>query len=167
MCRVDTDYCTGSVTAPVSNNKLGGLEYTNTATTPPTTVNIKDWITGIGTGTGVGSPPVDALSDFDRSIDNSIGGLTTRMEKMYNSQRSVPLFEFRNLDTVPTSGVEQFMTNVDSAIQTLHAKFANAPTKRKREAAASCIRPFAADATSSVAPASTATSTPVVVQPVR
>ena len=166
MCRVDTDYCTGSVTAPVSNNKLGGLEYSNTATTPPTTVNIKEWITGIGSGNGVGNPPVDALSDFDRSIDASIGGLTTKMEKMYNSQRSVPLFEFRNLDTVPTSGVEKFMTNVDSAIQALHAKFANAPTKRKREAPASCVRPFAADATSSVAPTSPATPSPVVVAPV-
>lgn len=166
MCRLDTDYCTGSVTAPVSNNQLGGLEYSNTTTTPPTPVKINDWITGIGSGTGVGTPPVDALSDFDRSIDKSIGGLAAKMEKMYNSQRSVPLFEFRNLDTVPTSGVEQSMTNVDSAIQALHAKFANAPTKRKREAPVSCIRLFAANATSSVAPASSATPSPVVVAPV-
>ena len=160
MYRVDTDYCMGPITAPVSNNKFGDLEFSNTATTPHTTMNIKDWITGIGSGIGVGNPPVDALSDFDRSIDASIGGLTTKMEKMYRLDRSVPLFEFRNLDTVPTSGIEQFMTNVDSAIQALHKKFANAPTKRKRDAPASCIRPFAADATSSVAPASPTTPSP-------
>ena len=160
MCRVDTDYCTGPLTAPVSNNKLGGLVYSNSATNPPTTVNIKDWITGIGSGTGLGTPPVDALSNFDRSIDASIGGLATKMEKMYNSQRSTPLFEFRNLDTIQTSGVEQFMTNVDSAIQALHGQFANAPTKRKRQTPASCIRPFAAAATSSVFTASSATSFP-------
>ena len=129
-------------------------------------MNIKDWITGIGSGTGVGTPPVDALSDFDRSIDASIGGLTTKMEKMYNSDRSVPLFEFRNLDTITTSEVEQFMTDVDSAIQALHGKFANAPTKRKRDAPASCIRPFSAAATSSVAPASPATPSATVVPPV-
>ena len=170
MCRVDTDYCTGPLTAPVSNNKLGGLVYSNSATNPPTTVNIKDWITGIGSGTGLGTPPVDALSNFDRSIDASIGGLATKMENMYNSQRSVPLFEFRNLDTIQTSGVEQFMTDVDSAIQALHGQFANAPTKRKRQTPASCIRPFAAAATSSVPTGVTSTSpaasSPIVVAPV-
>ena len=56
-CTVDADYCTGSVTAPVSNNKFSSLEYPNIEITPPTTVNIKDWITGIGTASGVGTPP--------------------------------------------------------------------------------------------------------------
>lgn len=132
-------------------------------------MNIKDWITGIGSGTGVGTPPVDALSNFDRSIDSSIGGLTTKMEKMYNSQRSAPLFEFRNLLGITTSGVEQFMTDVDSAIQALHAKFANAPAKRKRDAPSSCVRSFAAAATSSIAPASPPSApspSPIVVAPV-
>lgn len=155
------------MTAPVSNNRFGSLQYSNTANPEhPTTVNIKDWITGIRSGTGIGNSAVDALSDCDRSIDKSIGGLDIGMEKMYKSQRSVPLIEFKNLDTIVTSEVEQFMHTVDSAIQTLHKDFADAPTKRKRDAPASCIRPFAADATSSVAPASPATSSPIVVAPV-
>ena len=133
--------------APVSNNQFRDLEYENEATTPHTIVNIKDWITKIGSGTGSGTPPVDALSDFDRSIDASIGGLGTKMEKMYKLDRLVPLVEFRNLDTIMTEQAEGFMTNVDSAIQDLHKKFAAAPTKRKRDAPPSCIRAFGAAAT--------------------
>ena len=41
-CGVDADYCPGSVTAPVSNNKFGSLQYPNIVTTLPTTVNTKD-----------------------------------------------------------------------------------------------------------------------------
>lgn len=160
--RVDNVFCTGPVTAPVSNGKLGGLSFSNPAKSPPVSVNSKDWISGIGSGTAIGNPPVDALSDFDRSIDTSIGGLDVKMEKMYNSQRSVPLFEFRNLDPIYTPGVEQFMKDVDSAIQTLHGDFANPPTKMKRDAPASCARPFAGAATSStVAPASPTGPAPV------
>ena len=79
-------------------------------------MNIKSWIQGIGSG----SPSPDELSRFDASIDGSIGGLGTRMEKMYNSQRLVPLFEFRNLNDIKTSEFEAFMTEVDLAIQDLH-----------------------------------------------
>lgn len=129
-------------------------------------MNIKDWITGIDSGKGVGEPPVDALSNFDRSNDKSIGGRGTTMEKMYQSDRSAPLIEFRNLDDIQTSGVEQFMKDVDTAIQALHAQFANPPTKRKRDAPASCVRSFAADATSSVAAVAPAAPSPIVVAPV-
>lgn len=116
-CRFDADYCTGSVTAPLSNNKFGSLEYPNIETTTPTTANIKDWIIGIGTASGVGALPIEALSNFDRSTDSSIRGLGTKMEKIYNSQSSVPLTEFGDPNTMVTSGVEQFVNNVDSAIQ--------------------------------------------------
>lgn len=161
MCRVDTTYCSGPDTKPVPNNFFGTLSYTNTAPNPAATVNIKDWIQGIGKG----DPSKDALSKFDESIDSSIGGLGTTMEKMYNSQRSVPLFEFRNLDTLITSGVEDFMTKVDSAIQDLHKNFANAPNK-KRDVPASCIRSFAPEATTSTTPIAPTAPTPTVVAPV-
>ena len=122
-CRVDTTYCSGDASEPTSNNKFGGLTYTNPGVNPPATLNIKSWIQGIG----ISSPSPDGLSTFDTSIDGSIGGLGTKMERMYNSQRSVPLFEFRNLDTIMTSDFEGFMANVDSAIQELHETYANAP----------------------------------------
>lgn len=102
-------------------------------------MNIKSWIQGIGNG----SPSPDALSKFDQSIDGSIGGLGDKMEKMYNSQRSVPLFEFRDLFDVPTSQIEDFMTKVDTAIQTLHKDFADSPKKRKRDVPSNCTVPAA------------------------
>lgn len=118
-------------------------------------MNIKDWIEGIGSG----SPSPDALSKFDESHDSSIGGLGTNMEKMYNSQRSVPLFEFRDLHDIVTSGVEDFMNKVDSAIQDLHNRFGNPPS-RKRDIPASCVRPSDPAATTFTSSASAQLSTP-------
>lgn len=141
---------------PVSNDKFGALSYTNTAPNPPATVNIKTWIQGISKE----SPSPDALSKFDESIDKSIGGLGDRMEKMYNSQRSVPLFEFRDLADITTVKIEKFMKDVDSTIQKLHKDFADAPKKRKRDVPASCTLPGAP------AESSPTTPTPVVVAPV-
>lgn len=150
--RVDTKYCNGPASKPVPNNKFGALSYKNHAAS----VNIKDWIQGIGKG----APSPDLLSKFDQSIDGSIGGLGDQMEKMFNSQRSVPLFEFRDLDNIRTSKFEQFMTDVDSAVQKLHNHFADAPKKLKlrRDAPASCTLP--------AAPGPTSPNNPPVVNPV-
>ena len=136
--RLDTAYCKGPATKPVPNTKFAGLSYTNTAA-KPATVNIKDWISGIGKQ----DPSPDLLSKFDESIDGSIGGQGTKMEKIHNSQRSAPLFEFRNLLDRQTSQLEQFMKDVDSSIQTLHKDFADPPKKKKlkRDAPASCTMP--------------------------
>ena len=143
--RVDKAYCNGPASKPVPKQNFGKLAYTNSAANPPATVNIKSWISGIGEG----SPFPDELSKFDESIDSSIGGLGDKMEKMYNSQRSVPLFEFRDLFTLTTEpvtghrGIEDFMTEVDSTIQDLHKRFADPPKKRKRNVAANCTMPSA------------------------
>jgi hypothetical protein len=58
---------------------------------------------------------------------------------MYNSQRSVPLFEFRDLyDSHSTSEFEKWMGRVDADVQELHNKFATAPQK-KRDVPQSCF----------------------------
>ncbi|KAL8671114.1 MAG: hypothetical protein Q9168_004383 [Polycauliona sp. 1 TL-2023] len=166
---VDKAYCSGPDTAPKPNNKFGALSYTNF----DTTVNIKEWIEGIGKG----NPSPDKLTEFDKSVDGSIGGLGSSLEKMYNSQRSVPLFEFRDLlecstaDMGNTPGIETFMSKVDTAIQELHKKFAVAP-KRKRDGPTACTVPGGAAESSSPAttskPAKTPSKTPapIVVAPV-
>ena len=88
-------------------------------------MNIKAWIQGIRGESA--SDSKDLLSAFDESIDASIGGLSGQTEKMYNSQRSVPLFEFRDLQDIDTTKFETFMDSVDSSIQDLHKDFANSP----------------------------------------
>lgn len=71
---------------------------------------------------------MDGLSEFDTSIDSSIGGLKTVTEHVFNTKRAVPLFEFRDLVHYPlTSEFESFMSQADEAIQKLHKKFATAP----------------------------------------
>ena len=155
-CRLDTDYCTGTIENPVPGNKFSGLKYTNTATDPEVSVNIKDWIQGIGKD----DPAPDLLSKFDKSIDNSIGGLGTQMEKLYNSQRAAPLIEFRDLDSIKTPEIEQFMKDVDSAIQKLHKDFADAPTKKKRGYPAACTQSITtAQSTTAAQSTTTAQST--------
>ena len=124
---LDTDYCKGTLSEPVPGDKFSGLIYTNTAPEPDVSVNIKDRIQSIGKADI--SP--DLLSKFDQSVDSSIGGLGTKMEKMYNSQRATPLIEFRDLADKQITEFEQFMKDVDSAIQKLRKGFADAPTKKK------------------------------------
>ena len=126
----------------MSKNVLAGASFQNYGGNPAS-VNIKAWIQGISAQ----SPSPDLLTAYDKGIDGSIGGLGTSMEKMYNSRRSVPLFEFRNLNIIATKpipvanldGFESFATKADSAVQALHRQFANRPARKlKRQAAGSC-----------------------------
>ena len=126
----------------MSKNVLAGASFQNSLGSPAS-VNIKAWIQGIGAQ----SPSPDLLTAYDEGIDKSIGGFGTTMEKMYNSQRSVPLFEFRNLNTISTTsdpahnedGFESFATKADAAVQALHRQFANPPGRKlKRQASGSC-----------------------------
>lgn len=131
VCRLDNDFCSASGSP---TGKLDTLKYSN----PKKTVNIKTWIQNIASRSP--SPGVvDDLSDFDKSIDGSIGGLDVKMEKMYKSQRSVPLFEFRDLIDKKTSEMEKYVGDVDSEIQTLHNKFANPQQKKRQDFPSSCF----------------------------
>lgn len=137
--RVDTDFCTGELSDPNPiKTTFGDLSYTLPDTNPVVTVNVKEWIQGIGKQ----DPSPDQLTTFDAQIDKSIGGYGTQTEKIWKSDRSAPLFEFRDLDpTLRTSGFGKFMGDVDSAIQKLHTDFAKSPSKTKRDAPPGCFPP--------------------------
>lgn len=119
-------------------------------------MNIKDWIEGIGKT----DPSPDLLSKFDQSNDGSIGGLGTQMERIYDSQRVAPLIEFRDLADQMTTEIEQFMKDVDSAIQKLHKDFADAPTKKKRDLPDYCKELDAAATQSTTSTQPTQSTTP-------
>ncbi|KAF2112801.1 hypothetical protein BDV96DRAFT_649034 [Lophiotrema nucula] len=132
--QVDTDLCTGDVASPTPiDNKFGDLTFAQ----GDKKCNIHDWIHGLDQD----SQDDDDLTKFDEAIDGSIGNLHAAQEKMFNSQRSVPLFEFRDLDTLRTKEMEDFMSKVDKAIQDLHNNFANPPGKKAKRQDSACAPP--------------------------
>lgn len=139
-------------------DKFGGLQYKYIGKFPkegiPTTLSIKEWIQGIDTG----SPSPDLLNTFDKQYDGSISGLGTQVEKMFNLDRTSPLFEFRDLFPQNTADLGKFMGDVDSAIQTLHKNFAARPMKKLKRDASAC--PFSI--TSSPTPSPQTTPAPVI-----
>ena len=55
------------------------------------------------------------------------------MENVLNTQRAVPLFKFRRLNAITSSGMEDLAKKVDGAVEDLHKKYASAPKLRKRQ----------------------------------
>ncbi|KAJ5168163.1 uncharacterized protein N7482_003757 [Penicillium canariense] len=118
---LDKEFCSGTLAKPVPGSKLSGLQYENANANVEAgkTMSIKSWVENMKTN--------DLLRQFDQYIDGSLGGLGTRMETMYNSDRKAPLFEFRDIPDKKTSEIEQYMADVDKEIQTLHDKYKSAP----------------------------------------
>lgn len=137
---------------PVTTDKFSGLQYKyfGDFAKPgvPLTMPVKDWINGLDKG----SPSPDLLTTFDTQFDGSIGGLGTKVEKMFNSDRTAPLFEFRDLQPQNTKDFEKFMGDVDSAIQQLHTTFKDKPMRRVRRDATACPLPSSTAATTTNAP---------------
>jgi len=123
--RIDKELCGGTPGSPKpTDNKFGDYTFAQ----GETKCNVRDWIHSLDPE----SDENDKLTEFDKEIDGSIGRLGKTQEKMFNSERSVPLFEFRDLNTLQTEGMEKFMGEVDQAIQDLHNKFREPPTKKAR-----------------------------------
>jgi hypothetical protein len=147
---------------PTLGNKFSSLRYTYigqfTKQGIPTTLSIKEWIEGIGEG----SPSPDMLTTFDKHYDESIGGLGTQVERMFNRDRTAPLFEFRDLNPLFTADFEKFMGDVDSSIQTLHNKFAARPMRKMKRDANACQFNITASPTTKapMTPKSSALTTP-------
>jgi hypothetical protein len=106
---------------PVPGKKLSELQYenVNAKNVAEKTMSIKHWIQNMKTK--------DMVRVFDAGIDGSVGGLGSRMETLYNSNRKVPLFEFRDIPDKKTSDIELYMADVDKEIQRLHDKYKDAP----------------------------------------
>ncbi|KAF1967147.1 hypothetical protein BU23DRAFT_660434 [Bimuria novae-zelandiae CBS 107.79] len=83
---IDSDYCTGTIEAPVPKSTFGLLQYNYVGNFPkpgvPTTLSIKEWIQGIDKG----SPSPDLFTTFDKHYDGSIGGLGNQVERMFKEK---------------------------------------------------------------------------------
>lgn len=69
----------------------------------------------------------DRLSTLDRIIDGQIGGLRDTLENILNTNRGVPLFEFRRLSSVKSGDMQSRVTNAEQAIIDYHNAHANTP----------------------------------------
>ncbi|KAF8856532.1 hypothetical protein BDZ45DRAFT_594090, partial [Acephala macrosclerotiorum] len=116
---VDTDYATGTVDAPVPNAALDQKKFSVSSSSGRSdSCTVQEWIQSIAAGT---SP--DRLSQLDQVLDSSIGGLKDALENVLNTQRAVPLFEFRRLPSIQASGMQAFAAIVEQAVIDYHSQF--------------------------------------------
>ena len=124
------------MTDPKPNEEFGKLTWTNEGGEPES-VNIKEWIQGIGQE----SPVPDRLSAFDKGIDGSLGGFGSKTEMIWNSDREAPIFEFRDLRDKKSLEFGDLMGEVDGEIKRLHEEFAVAPHRVKRDTSCAASLP--------------------------
>ena len=88
---------------------------------------VQEWIQSIADNQ---SP--DRLSVVDQIVDGSIGGLKDALENVLDTNRAVPLFEFRRLPGVKAADMQSRVSSAESALVDYHKAFGNPPTKTKR-----------------------------------
>lgn len=79
---------------------------------------VKEWIQSIQDGD---SP--DKLSELDQSFNGQLGALGDALEHMHGTKTGVPLFEFRRLKGVKTTGMKDFVNKAEEAVIELHKKY--------------------------------------------
>lgn len=128
-CRIDSQFCDGTVQAPKPNKYMDGIGWClkDSIKNNQDCLLVSDWIASIQSG-----PSPDKLTTLDKLIDSSIGGLGTGVENVVGTTRGVPIFEFRNLNGVAASKFESTTTNVESELQKYHKKYQSPPTKRRK-----------------------------------
>jgi hypothetical protein len=89
---------------------------------------MKDFIQDIEGGT---SP--DAISRVDKQIDGSVGRFGDHFEKVMNTDREVPIFEFRRLKGSTPSEFGTLASGVEDAIMDYHKSMGNAPRKLRKK----------------------------------
>ena len=93
--------------------------------------SVQEWMQSIEDGRSK-----DRLSEADEVIDGSVGGLKDALENVLNTNRAVPLFEFRNLAGVKAADMKDKVTKAEQAVIDYHNTLGNPPrlTRTKRSA---------------------------------
>ena len=115
---------------------------------------VQEWIQSIQNG-----PAPDRLTVLDRIIDGQIGGLADALENVLNTNRAVPLFEFRRLRGIPASQMQSLATRAEQAIIDYHNAAGNHPAttgsvsrmRNKRQAASAAVCSVSANTRGSTA----------------
>ncbi len=90
-------------------------------------LTIRDWLQSIADGT-----VPDGLTNFDENFSSSIGGFGNDLENVLNTNRAVPLFEFKGLPELQTWELVKFANAVEDNVVDLHRQFSTAPRRRKK-----------------------------------
>lgn len=87
-------------------------------------LTVESWIKSISDGT-----VPDALTSFDKKHHSgSLGGFGTSLENVLDTDRAVPIFEFRGLDWVDTTAqAVDVAKKCEENVVELHEKFEEAP----------------------------------------
>ena len=94
-------------------------------------VSIQEWIKSISDGT-----VPDALTAFDKHFSSSIGGFGNKLEYILDTNREVPIFEFRNLKPALSKEVAIALAETcEKQVVALHEKYRH-PCRRRRFARA-------------------------------
>ena len=116
---------------------------------------VQEWIQSIQDGT---SP--DRLSEVDKIIDGSIGGLKDALENVINTDRAVPLFEFRRLPGVKSTDIKDRVTNAEQALIDYHHALGAVPRFVRTVRSARSVVSKRQDPCSSPDPSPTPVATP-------
>ncbi|KAJ4348831.1 uncharacterized protein N0V89_010209 [Didymosphaeria variabile] len=107
------------------------------------------------------------MKEVDKKIDGSVGKFGNHYEVVLDTNREVPVFEFRDLFAPRADEFGQAVKKVEDAIVGYHRKFANGPRKFRRRQDAKyshirrnaprddCAAPTPADVTTTTAPSTT------------
>ncbi|KAL8881308.1 MAG: hypothetical protein Q9198_001467 [Flavoplaca austrocitrina] len=123
---IDHTYCEGTVEDPKPNGQMDKEVFSLESDGKRDKCSVKVWIKSIQDNR---SP--DRLSEADKVIDGSIGGLGNSLENVLNTNRAVPLFEFRSLAGVKAANMEDKVTKAEQAVIDYHHAFSSPPQRLK------------------------------------
>ncbi|KAL1602366.1 hypothetical protein SLS60_005782 [Paraconiothyrium brasiliense] len=158
----DTEFCDGNdlKDPKPKDGKLEGMIYHAKSSSGEDQCTMKEWIDAVE------AEKEDPITRVDKKIDGSVGKFGSRYELVLDTDREVPVFEFRNLYAPVAKEFGKAVKTVEDAIVGYHKKFANGPRKfrRRQDAKYSHIRRNA-PRDDCAAPTSTATAAPTTTVP--
>lgn len=156
--RIDSTFCTGTLDAPHPNGQMDRQKFIlSTDDGRSASCTVQEWIQSIQDGH---SP--DRLTTLDQIIDGQVGAFKDALENVLNTNRAVPLFEFRRLRKVKAGDMQSRVASAEQAILDYHHAHASPPRfmRRRRDANHANIKRTGVAAACTTAAATTATGAP-------
>ena len=117
--RMDDNFCEGTVDDPKPTEKLDHMRFEGSSSNGKRdSFTVEEWVQSIEEGKGA-----DLLTKLDhKTADSSIGGLRTRVEFGYQSERLIPIFEFRRIARIQTSELPLYVDTAEQEVIEHHER---------------------------------------------